>query len=91
VQKMYATPMLPGDAARTIERIWRIMKAETDRLEREVDRLNQRERVPRSVADERLGITAVHQRIPRLVTPAKAKAHVLGPGRSRKTPAKAEA
>jgi hypothetical protein len=87
-QRLYAKPMIPSDAARTIERVALILRAEADRMEREVGRLNQRDMVPRAEA-ERLRFQDM--RIPRVVTPANAKPHVPGTGRPRKTPAKASA
>jgi hypothetical protein len=88
--KRYATPMLPSDAAGTVERVAIILRAEADRMEREVLRLNQRAMVTRAEAEAERWRSA-DMKIPRVVTPANAKAHVPGPGRSRKTPAKVEA
>jgi hypothetical protein len=86
-KRLYAKPMIPSDAARTIERVALILRAEADRFEREVMRLNQRAMVTRSEA-ERLQ-QFQDMRIPRIVTPANAKPHVPGTGRPRKTTAKA--
>jgi hypothetical protein len=80
--RLYAKPMLINDAAKFMERAALILRAEADRFEREVTRLNQREMVTRSEA-ERLQ-QFQDMRIPRLVTPANARPHRAGTGRPRK-------
>jgi hypothetical protein len=69
--RLYATPMVPSDAARLVERVARILQAEADRMQREVNRLNNRKLVPRAKAEELLRVDDM--RIPQVVTPADAK------------------
>lgn len=69
--RLYAKPMLISDAARTVERAALILRAEADRLEREVGRLNQREVNLTRAEAERLRFEDM--RIPRTVAPADAK------------------
>ena len=71
--------MVPSDAARLVERVARILQAEADRMQREVNRLNNRKLVPRAKAEELLRVADM--RIPQFVTPADAKPM----GRPRKT------
>jgi hypothetical protein len=79
-------PMHPADAARVVHRAARIAQALTDRLNREVDRLNQRP-VQVFTQKERTRI-ATEMRVPRVV--ARENAKPLGRPRKAETE-KAEA
>jgi hypothetical protein len=80
-ERLYAKPMLINDAARTVERAALILRAEADRMEREVMRLNQREMVTHA---EAVRLRYEDMRIPRVMNPADAKPTT---GRPRKEPA----